>query len=433
MDLRKAGEPAGDSRDSGKPSARTLDTKKALVDVSAAWKAIQLDKRRNEWDTQAGEIVANQDASVASRKALATTTKDLRSGLDAETKTRISPLLKSYQEEIDKLTKRSKFAENAFVAMYKLLAEAPDPYPGLTAVLEDSGKSSRVSELEMENRKCKSELEEFRKEFQEIKNQEVTVRRLEDRIADYESKMEDLIKQRVAESEAKFKEQHDIAAAEFQDREHELRRRLEQGRDELHRAQYLLERTQKELSDARNRTDMLQGSKQHEMDMLADDNERLRSRVLQLERDVEKFAEGVPGSNRFSATMSPMSELELELAQKEVEILRLRDSLLTAELQAKQGDAVRHQVQEQLNNEKNRAAQLSTELQSRPTAQEFQAVKLALQSLQRTLDYTNDDSDGPVGGAVISVENMLKDKNRRLQTENMKLKVGLHSLLLSTP
>src|SRR4051794_2048540 len=85
-----------------KPIVRNLDTKKALVDVAGAWKgtlsaampspvrpgglfaeptaspAIQLDKRRNEWDTQASEIVANQDASVASRKALATTTKGTR-------------------------------------------------------------------------------------------------------------------------------------------------------------------------------------------------------------------------------------------------------------------------------------------------------------------------------------------------------------------
>ncbi len=44
-------------------------------------------------------------------------------------------------------------------------------------------------ELEIENRKCKTELEEFRKEFQEIQNQEVTIRRLEDKIADYESKV----------------------------------------------------------------------------------------------------------------------------------------------------------------------------------------------------------------------------------------------------
>jgi homeobox protein cut-like len=42
--------------------------------------------------------------------------------------------LKAYQEEIDRLTKRCKFAENAYLSVYKVLAEAPDPVKGLTAV-----------------------------------------------------------------------------------------------------------------------------------------------------------------------------------------------------------------------------------------------------------------------------------------------------------
>lgn len=40
-----------------------------------------------------------------------------------------------YQTEIDALTKRSKSAENSFLNVYKLLAEAPDPYPLLDAAV----------------------------------------------------------------------------------------------------------------------------------------------------------------------------------------------------------------------------------------------------------------------------------------------------------
>ena len=50
----------------------------------------------------------------------------------------LSPLLTgsiAYQTEIDNLTKRSKFAENAFLNVYKVLAEAPDPYPLLEAAV----------------------------------------------------------------------------------------------------------------------------------------------------------------------------------------------------------------------------------------------------------------------------------------------------------
>jgi hypothetical protein len=34
-----------------------------------------------------------------------------------------------YQTEIDNITKRTKYAENAFLTVYKLLTDAPDPAP----------------------------------------------------------------------------------------------------------------------------------------------------------------------------------------------------------------------------------------------------------------------------------------------------------------
>ena len=41
----------------------------------------------------------------------------------------------AYQTEIDNLTRRSKVAESAFLNVYKLLAEAPDPFPLLDAAV----------------------------------------------------------------------------------------------------------------------------------------------------------------------------------------------------------------------------------------------------------------------------------------------------------
>ena len=50
-------------------------------------------------------------------------------------------LLKGYQEEVDNLTKRAKFGENAFLNIYQKLYEAPDPYPALAS----SAVSSTIS------------------------------------------------------------------------------------------------------------------------------------------------------------------------------------------------------------------------------------------------------------------------------------------------
>lgn len=44
-------------------------------------------------------------------------------------------MIVAYQTEIDNLTKRSKSTDNAFLHIYKILAEAPDPYPLLEAAV----------------------------------------------------------------------------------------------------------------------------------------------------------------------------------------------------------------------------------------------------------------------------------------------------------
>lgn len=43
----------------------------------------------------------------------------------------VSGLLKSYQEEVDRLTQRARAGESAFLDVYQRLYEAPDPSPAL--------------------------------------------------------------------------------------------------------------------------------------------------------------------------------------------------------------------------------------------------------------------------------------------------------------
>ena len=65
-------------------------------------------------------------------------------------------LLKGYQEEVDNLTKRAKFGENAFLNIYQKLYEAPDPYPALASIAVSSTISLRcpVLFIFMQNSYC---------------------------------------------------------------------------------------------------------------------------------------------------------------------------------------------------------------------------------------------------------------------------------------
>jgi homeobox protein cut-like len=136
---------------------------------------ISLSELQKTLDAQGIEVVENQKESVVGRKALADRTKGkgylppLREcvfliwvRLQKDTRRRegqcFQGLVKvcvsaasistihlssifgiprdtAYQTEIDNLTKRSKSAESAFLNLYKVLADAPDPYPLLEAAV----------------------------------------------------------------------------------------------------------------------------------------------------------------------------------------------------------------------------------------------------------------------------------------------------------
>lgn len=59
---------------------------------------------------------------------------DFRKASPDEKLNLFNSLLKGYQEEVDNLTKRAKFGENAFLNIYQKLYEAPDPYPSLVSI-----------------------------------------------------------------------------------------------------------------------------------------------------------------------------------------------------------------------------------------------------------------------------------------------------------
>lgn len=70
---------------------------------------------------------------------------DFKRGAQAEVVKQWGVLLKSYQEEIDRLTNRAKSAEASFLEVYQKLYEAPDPAPTLAAALVRPPRSCLAS------------------------------------------------------------------------------------------------------------------------------------------------------------------------------------------------------------------------------------------------------------------------------------------------
>ncbi|KAL3856805.1 hypothetical protein ACJMK2_011522, partial [Sinanodonta woodiana] len=149
-------------------------------------------KTCKELDTTATELANRQDESDISRKRLVEQSRNFKKNTPEDLRKVAAPLLKSFQAEVDALSKRSKAAEAAFLSVYKKLIDLPDPVPVLEYALQIQKKAQRVQDLEIENKQLRETLDEYNHEFAEVKNQEVTIKQLRDRIKECEEKAEEV-------------------------------------------------------------------------------------------------------------------------------------------------------------------------------------------------------------------------------------------------
>jgi len=118
----------------------------------------------------------------------------------------VQHLCQAYQTEIDSLTKRSKTSENAFLNVYKVLAEAPDPYPLLEAAVvriynlcllscltlfikDQTVKVAEALELEAESRRLREENVDLRRRVNDFSTVETSKKKLEARVEQLEQKV----------------------------------------------------------------------------------------------------------------------------------------------------------------------------------------------------------------------------------------------------
>ncbi|CAL1706846.1 unnamed protein product [Somion occarium] len=285
----------------------------------ATWKDINLSELQKTLDAQGIEIVENQKESVIGRKALADRTKEFKKIPDDEKLHAFKSLLKAYQTEIDNLTKRSKSAENAFLSVYKVFAEAPDPYPLLEAAVDQTVKVAEARELEAEQERLKEENATLRKRLSETSSLEATKKKAESRVEQLELKMDELIQEKVVQKENELNATYDEKMQNYEAREKDLQSQLTLTRNQLRDLRTSNESNQAKLLDQTQRQDHDVVARLAELDMMVADLERANSRVVTVERrnellraEIEAMKSGNGGSDRIKDLESKITELETE-------------------------------------------------------------------------------------------------------------------------
>ncbi|KAL9673036.1 hypothetical protein QQ045_029289 [Rhodiola kirilowii] len=402
--------------------------------IANYWKEFNLEKERNLLDEQGVKIAENQENSQKNRRKLAESTRDFRRASAEEKLSLFNSLLKGYQEEVDNLTKRAKFGENAFYNIYQKFFEAPDPYPALVSLAEQDMK---VSELESENRKMKVELEEFRTEAIHLKNQQATIRRLEERNRQLEQQMEEKVKELVEINKRSLAEENQKTLDVLKERELILQDQLRHAKESVATMQKLHELAQSQLFEYRAQSEEERASKQSEVNLLMDEVERAQTRLLSLEREKgvlrsQLQSANEDGENKISDTLDSNSVLENSLSTKEKIISELNMELHNVET------TLSKEREEHLNETKKLNAliyeketaleEMKKELLARPTTKLVEDLRKKVKILQ-AVGYNSieaEDWDVATSGEEMSkLETLLLDKNRKMEHELTQLKVQL--------
>ncbi|XP_074570590.1 protein CASP [Curcuma longa] len=412
-------------RGSGLPSSINV--------VCSFWRDFDLEKERSGLDEQGLKIAENQEVSQKNRRKLAESTRDFKKASADDKLNLFNSLLKSYQEEVDNLTKRAKFGENSFLNIYQKLYEAPDPYPALASIADQDQK---LSELESENRKMKLELEEYRSEASHLRNQQATIRRLEERNRQLEQQMEEKVREIVEIKQRSLAEENQKTLEVLKERELLMQDQLRQAKESVINMQKLHEIAQSQLFELRTQSEEESAAKEAEVNLLMDEVERAQTRLLSLEREKGLLRSQVQSTDEtnedkksdvemnimlessLNAKEKIISELNMELHNMESTLLNEREQHLN---EMKKLNA--------LINEKDSALlELRRELQERPTTRLVDDLRKKVKILQ-AVGYNSIEAEdwelATTGEEMSKLESLLLDKNRKMEHELTQLKVKI--------
>nr|XP_045731570.1 protein CASP isoform X4 [Mirounga angustirostris] len=395
-------------------------------------------KLKRELDATATVLANRQDESEQSRKRLIEQSREFKKNTPEDLRKQVAPLLKSFQGEIDALSKRSKEAEAAFLNVYKRLIDVPDPVPALDLGQQLQLKVQRLHDIETENQKLRETLEEYNKEFAEVKNQEVTIKALKEKIREYEQTLKNQAETIALEKEQKL--QNDFAEKErkLQETQMSTTSKLEEAEHKVQSLQTALEKTRTELFDLKTKYDEEITAKADEIEMIMTDLERANQRAEVAQREAETLREQLSSANHSLQLASQIqkapdveqaievltrSSLEVELAAKEREIAQLVEDVqrLQASLTKLRENSASQisQLEQQLSAKNSTLKQLEEKLKGQA---DYEEVKKELNIL-KSMEFAPSEGSG-TQDASKPLEVLLLEKNRSLQSENAALRIS---------
>jgi len=340
-----------------------LQARKLLADTTKQFKR---SVKSMEQSCTALKEASNPETSTGAVKSMENLGKECRG------------LVKNYQEEIDNLTRRSKASEGAFSTLFAGLQEVADPATLLTSALDqilnyqsqmnqllatvdkvnremanmDENYSSERESMQKQIEKLKKasasepssgmnrddreelvqlrrEVAEYEVEFRSLKNQDITIRKLEAKIQDMQENSKEELTKELAKAQQDLAETEGRRAAEALEREAAMERRVYSLELQLKAERAGREATQAHLLDQEDGAGEREAAWDAQRRILVDDAERLRETLHEAtrERDELRLRVGALEGSGFKTGKTPppsgglaMADMLLERRAYEAEV-----------------------------------------------------------------------------------------------------------------
>ena len=362
---------------------------------SDSWKTFDYNSKMSVFLQTANQIKEQKESSLHARKLLADTTKQFKRSVKSMEQTctalkeentpetsgaavktmeilgkECRGLVKSYQEEVDNLTRRSKASEGAFSTLFAGLQEVNDPVSNLSSAMEqivnyqaqlnqllttvdnvnremanmndnfsvdresmqneiEKLKNAKVSEVSsgiskddrQELVQLRREVAEYEVEFRSLKNQDITIRKLEAKIQDMQENSKEELEKELAKAQQDLAETEGRRAAEALDREAAMERRVHSLELQLKAERAGREATQAHLLDQEDGAGEREAAWEAQRRILVDDAERLREILHEAsrERDELRLRVGALEGSGFKTGKTPPPSGGLAIADMIIE------------------------------------------------------------------------------------------------------------------
>ncbi|KAJ2235415.1 hypothetical protein H4R99_002420 [Coemansia sp. RSA 1722] len=388
------------------------------------WRGVNLAGLLSELDAAGIEIVENQKTSLQQRRQLAEKTKEFRQVSDDQKAIEFKPLLRAYQNEIDALTKRMKYAENSFLRVFQALSTAPDPEPFISGLVDARKNTLLVNDLTAENERLQEKVQGLMEDNKRMGDREKENERLRAQVEGLQKTMTEKVAELVGQREREVREQAEDLIRHLKEREGDLQRQLSAANRTLIQQQSNFDSSETQLAKNSDNERELVG-KIAELDIVQSDLDHANARLADMQMQNAKLRNELmtlTGDASVDGIVETLAEYKRRVVDLDEETKRLFGNLEKAEaqmaLQEARAEAAINVAEQEALAKEDELKRLRMEVKRRSDYDELKRDLEIMKSVEFSVsDWGLDDDDAKESVMDETLEKLLVRRNKTLENK----------------